>query len=255
MFKLAGLFLITAVLYAAVGFGGGSTYNALLVLSGTNFHILPAIALVCNIIVVTGGTIRFHRKELIPWRKVWPLFAFSVPLAWVGGRIPVPEHVFVLLLGLSLFAAGALMLIQSRKFTDPSTEKPLGLAIPLTGAGLGLLSGMVGIGGGIFLAPVLHLMRWGRARVIAGVCSAFILVNSLAGLAGQVMKLGSDASSLSHLGSYWPLFLAVLIGGQVGSHASASFLNPKVIRLLTALLILYVAVRLLLRSARAFGLL
>lgn len=252
MFKLAGLFLITAILYAAVGFGGGSTYNALLVLSGTDFHILPAIALICNIIVVFGGTIRFHRLRLIPWGKVWPLFALSVPLAWIGGRISGPEHVFVLLLGLSLFAAGSLMLIQTRKFTDPDAEKSLGLAIPMTGAALGLLSGMVGIGGGIFLAPVLNLMRWGRAKVIAGVCSAFILVNSLAGLSGQMMKLGNDVSSLSQLGNYWPLFIAVLIGGQIGSRASSSWLNPKVIRLLTALLILFVSIRLLLRSAQAF---
>jgi len=247
MLKLAGLFFVTAILYAAVGFGGGSTYNAFLVIAGTDFTILPAIALICNIIVVTGGTLRFHQKGLIPWKTVWPLFALSVPMAWIGGRMAISEAVFVLVLGLALIVAALLMIYHARLGPEVTEEKPLIVTIPAIGSGIGLLSGLVGIGGGIFLAPVLHLTRWGRAKVIAGVCSAFILVNSIAGLMGQMMKL-DDASRLDSVVSYWPLFLAVLIGGQIGSRAGSGKLDPQIIRLLTAILILIVGGRLLFRS-------
>ena len=127
------------------------------------------------------------------------------------------------------------------------TEKPLGPAIPAIGSAIGLLSGLVGIGGGIFLAPVLHLTKWGRAKVIAGVCSAFILVNSVAGLAGQLTKL-EDMSRLGSVANYWPLFVAVFIGGQIGSRAGSERLNPQIIRVLTALLIFVVGGRLLSRA-------
>ena len=249
MLKLAGLFFVTAILYAAVGFGGGSTYNALLVITGTDFVILPAIALICNIIVVTGGTVRFHSKGLIPWRSVWPLFVLSVPFAWFGGRMAISETTFVLVLGAALMGAALLMIYQARFGSNMKTEKPLGPAIPAIGSAIGLLSGLVGIGGGIFLAPVLHLTKWGRAKVIAGVCSAFILVNSVAGLAGQLTKL-EDMSRLGSVASYWPLFVAVFIGGQIGSRAGSGRLNPQIIRVLTALLIFVVGGRLL---ARAIG--
>lgn len=251
MFKIAGLFFITAVLYAAVGFGGGSTYSALLVLANTDYLILPSIALMCNIIVVSGGTLRFHHKKLIPWRKVWPLFALSVPMAWIGGRINIAENVFLVLLGTALLIAGLSMLVQ-RKRVDPKPDTSSGrLFVPLIGAALGLLSGLVGIGGGIFLAPLLHLMCWERSKVIAGVCSAFILVNSLAGLVGQMMKL-EQAANLSNLADYWPLFVAVFIGGQIGSISASGWLNPRLVKLLTAVLILFVAVRLLIRSVSDF---
>ncbi|MBC6404013.1 MAG: sulfite exporter TauE/SafE family protein [Hyphomonadaceae bacterium] len=247
MLKPAALFFLTAALYASVGFGGGSTYNALLVLVGTDYAILPSIALVCNIIVVSGGTWRFHQKGLIPWGRVWPLFALSVPAAWFGGRIPIDEPSFVLLLGVSLLVAGCLMLWQMRVYRERETERPMPRGLPVIGGGLGLLSGMVGIGGGIFLAPILHMMNWGRVKVIAGVCSAFILVNSVSGLIGQAMKLSGQAR-LSDILSFWPLFVAVCVGGQLGSRAASGWLDPRLVRTLTAVLILFVALRLLWRA-------
>jgi uncharacterized membrane protein YfcA len=248
MLKMVGLFFVTAILYAAVGFGGGSTYSALLVLANTDYLILPSIALICNIIVVSGGTLRFHNKQLIPWQKIWPLFALSVPMAWLGGRIIVAETVFLLLLGAALLVAGLSMLIQ-QKHSEVATASIRGrFFIPISGAALGLLSGLVGIGGGIFLAPILHLLRWQKAKVIAGVCSAFILVNSLAGLVGQMMKL-EQAHYLGKLADYWPLFITVFIGGQIGSISASGWLNPRWVKFLTALLILFVAARLLIRSA------
>ena len=243
MLILAALFALTAVLYATVGFGGGSTYNALLALSGTDYRILPAIALTCNIIVVTGGTIRFARAGLIPWKRIWPILTLSAPLAWAGGLTPISQTLFLGLLGSALLIAGLLMLFQR----DPGDEAPLrdsSWIAPGAGAGIGYLSGLVGIGGGIFLAPLLHLLRWERAKPIAATASVFILVNSVTGLIGQTMKIG-HLGLANDVAAHWPLFLGVLIGGQIGSIASLKLFSQTVVKRLTAILVLYVAARLL----------
>ncbi|MEZ5708705.1 MAG: sulfite exporter TauE/SafE family protein [Blastomonas sp.] len=240
----------TALLYASVGFGGGSTYNALLVLVGTDFAVVPVIALICNIVVVTGGSIAYWRAGSLPFKRLWPILILSAPCAWAGGRIPVDRDLFVLLLGVSLLIAGVLMLLQRQDDQRPEPQAetaqhgsaiswPIGMAV-------GFVSGMVGIGGGIFLAPVLHLLRWDLPRRIAASASLFILVNSLAGLIGQLMKNGT-AQSLAIAETHWPLILAVLVGGQIGSRIGASILPQKWVRMATAILILYVAARLLIQ--------
>ena len=247
MTLLAAAFFVTAVLYASVGFAGGSTYTALLVLAGTSIAILPIVSLTCNLIVAGGGTHHFAKAGLVPWRRLWPLLAVSVPAAFVGGALPVSKPVFVALLGGSLLVAGLLLLLQ-REPVDagerPARYRLLGPAIALP---LGLLSGVVGIGGGIFLAPVLHLIGWDRAKRVAASASVFILVNSLAGLAGQATKL-TDTAALAQVAAYWPLALAVLVGGQIGSRVGIQFLPPTLLRRLTAVLILYVAGQLLWRT-------
>jgi len=240
------LFFITAALYASVGFGGGSTYNALLVLSGADYRILPAIALTCNIIVVAGGTYAFTRAGAMRWRRLAPFLITSIPAAWAGGRIPVSETLFIGALGFSLLAAGLhLALDRNREVEAEAAPVPAALAWGV-GGGIGFLSGLVGIGGGIFLAPVLYLIRWGKPKEIAAACSAFILVNSVSGLTGQIMKL-DDLNTLSLMGNYWMLFPAVLIGGQIGSRLANFGLSSLTIKRLTAVLILYVSARLLLR--------
>ena len=253
MFVLALLFFITALLYASVGFGGGSTYNALLVLYGVDFRILPAIALVCNIIVVTGGVYRFNMDGHLRAHRLAPWLAASIPAAWIGGRLPVSEVFFIALLGFSLALAGLRLLTEKTTApTAPVAPQSKWIAIPI-GACLGLVSGISGIGGGIFLAPILHLLKWGDAKEIAGACSLFILVNSTSGLVGQLMKL-DNTSLMGELLVYWPLFPAVLISGQIGSHLGATRLPKNWMKLLTALLILYVALRLLYRwSTMVFG--
>jgi uncharacterized protein len=246
MIALAVAFLATALLYASVGFGGGSTYNALLVLGGTDYRAIPSIALVCNILVVTLGSWRFAAAGHVPWRRVWPLFALSVPLAWLGGRIAVAERTFIGLLAISLFAAGLTMVFQRERGADREPSEAPGWVEPLIGGGLGFLAGIVGIGGGIFLAPVLHLMRWGRAKAIAGTCAVFILVNSIAGLAGQLLK--SDGfDRIGALQSHWPLLPAVAVGGFAGAAIGSGPLRAHHLRYATAVLVLYVAVRLALR--------
>lgn len=241
-------FFATAALYASVGFAGGSTYNALLVLFRTDYRILPAIALICNLIVSAGGTYRFASAGYVDLKRITPWIVTSIPAAWLGGYLPVSEKLFVGLLGFSLLFAGLRMLLQ-KNHEDKAMESPivhLPFLAPVMGAVLGFLAGMVGIGGGIFLAPVLHLLRWEHAKKIAATCSVFILVNSIAGLAGQAMKIG-DAQILINIAPYWMLFPAVLAGGQIGSYFGAVRLNPQALRIVTAVLVLYVSGQLLLR--------
>ncbi len=251
---LIALFLLTAALYAAVGFGGGSTYNALLVLAGTDHRILPLVALSCNLLVVTGGVARFTRTGILgkrELRRLAPLLLASVPMAWLGGRLPIAELWFVGLLGCALLLSGlqlAQQTFNTRGRIEPTEPtEPRNLPTPLAlllGSTIGLLSGIVGIGGGIFLAPILYHLRFDSPRRIAAAASVFILVNSLAGLLGQWAKL-ADAALLQQAFPYWPLLIAVLLGGQIGSHCSAKLLPGSWIKRLTAVLMLYVAARLL----------
>jgi len=239
---LTGLFLLVAAAYASVGFGGGSTYNALLILTGTDYRLVPAIALTCNILVVAGGVYHLSAGKLLPF------IVLSIPMAWLGGRLPVSEKVFIGLLGFSLLVAAAQMLIKRDTSTSPaprSGRRYWLIAAPVGGF-IGLLAGITGIGGGIFLAPLVYLFHLAPARTVAGITSGFILVNSMAGLAGQLMKAGGY-SPLEGWSLAWPLFIAVVIGGQVGSHLGAYHLPESWIKRLTAVLILYVAVRLIWR--------
>ena len=250
MIWLALGFLLTAFLYSMAGFGGGSTYNALLVLAETDYQILPSIALICNIIVVTTGVAQFLHAKRMRLADVAPLCLLSAPAAWIGSRIHVPETLFVGLLGATLLLAGLLMFVNPAS-TNEAAPGRRRLALPIAiGGGIGFLSGLVGIGGGIFLAPFLHLVRWGRAQEIAGAASFFILVNSLTGLAGQLAKLG-DLEKLGALAEYWPLPLAVVGGGVVGSFLSARRLPAGIIKKVTGVLILSVAIRLLAKTFAA----
>lgn len=245
---IAALFLLVAAAYSSAGFGGGSTYNALLMLSGMDFRLVPAIALSCNILVVCGGVYHYWRAGALSGRALWPFIVLSVPMAWLGGRLPVSEQLFTALLGFSLLLAAVQMVLKPAAATAaPVRTGPRYwlIAAPLGGT-IGLLAGVTGIGGGIFLAPMIYLLRLAPARSVAGITSGYILVNSVAGLAGQMMKM----DGFSPLGGWlqsWPLFVAVVIGGQAGSRLGAYHLPESWIRRLTALLIFYVALRLIWR--------
>jgi len=236
-------FLVTALLYASVGFGGGSTYSALLALSGLDYRLLPLVSLACNIVVVTGSSIRFARAGLTPWRKAALIVALGAPLSFLGGLTPIKETTFLMLLGASLVLTALTMLIPVRENADGGPTQ-VAKWMPLAAAPLGYFAGLVGIGGGIFLAPLLHLTRWHEARGIAATASLFILVNSLFGLAGQMVKNGPDLFGQA-LSAALPLLVAVVIGGQIGSLLAARLLPPQWIRWLTAALVLVVGVRLL----------
>ncbi len=242
-FGLAIAFAIAALLYASVGFGGGSTYAALLALSGLDYRLLPLVALSCNIIVVAGGTLRFARARVTPWRAALLIVGLGAPASFLGGLTPIGETTFLTLLGVSLVLTSATMLIpvDESRSGQPTRFAP---AMPLVALPLGYLAGLVGIGGGIFLAPLLYLARWRTPREIAATASLFILVNSLFGLAGQLVKHGPGMFGAA-LGASLPLLVAVVIGGQVGSLMAVKFLPSQWIRWLTAALVLIVGVRLL----------
>ncbi len=245
MYFTAFAFIATAFLYASVGFGGGSTYTVILIESGLHWELVPPVSLVCNIVVVTGGVYHFARAGHVDLRFAAPLIATSVPAAFLGGYMRLDESSFLQILGIALFVSGLLMLLDRHWRKERSSVPRTGTAISLgLGLLLGGLAGITGIGGGIYLAPVLHLFRLAEAKTIAASCSLFILVNSLAGLAGQLAKLGESAGELLDVG-YLVLPLAVLIGGQLGSSAGANWLKASHIRRLTGLVILIVSARLL----------
>lgn len=240
-------FFATALLYASVGLGGGSTYSALLSLAGFDYRLLPILALVCNVVVVSGSTWRFARAKEMPWRGALTVSLSAAPLAFLGGLTPIREATFMLLLGGSLVFAGLALLLPTRSAEPQAPARLAWLArvMPLAAAPLGYLAGLVGIGGGIFLAPLLHLTRWNSARRIAATASLFILINSLAGLAGQLLKSGPGRFGAA-LADGLPLLLAVVIGGQIGSLLALRLLPEQTIRWLTAALTIWAGSRLLL---------
>ena len=241
---LSFLFALVALIYSSVGFGGGSTYTALLALSGADYRVVPVIALLCNIIVVTGGCVRFWRAGLIDWRAMMPLLIVSAPLAFLGGMVPLKEATFFLVLGGALLLSALALFVPAARL--PRKRLALPIMMALSGA-IGLLAGLSGIGGGIFMAPLLHLVRWAEARRIAAFASVYILINSITGVAGQISKTGS-ASLADTASSYWTLLLAVFVGGQIGSYLGLRLLSPIYLRWLTALLVAYVAVRLVIKG-------
>ena len=231
------LFFIIAILYAGVGFGGGSGYIAILSFSNLPPSELRFIALCCNLVVVSGGTFLFIKNRILSLRKAFPFIITSVPMAFVGGMISLDTFWFFLLLASSLFIAGLLMLNQQPTIDHPKSSNPLLNAG--IGAIIGLVSGLVGIGGGIFLAPLLYLIKWDTAKVIAATSSFFILVNSIAGLAGQV-----TAETLTVRWYFIiPLLVAVGIGGQIGSRVNINWLSQQRIKRLTAILVIFASVR------------
>lgn len=251
MVWLALAFFVTALMYASVGFGGGSTYSALLALAGVDYRILPALSLACNILVVTGGTVRFAKAGITPWRGAAILTGVAAPAAFLGGLTPIDRATFLLLLGAALLFTALTLLLPVRERPGSPGQGRFAQAMPVLAAPIGYLAGLVGIGGGIFLAPLLHFARWNNARAIAATASLFILVNSLFGLVGQLLKGGADRLTAA-VGFGLPLLLAVVVGGQIGSLLAVRFLPLHWLRWLTALLTGWVGLRLLRESLPAF---
>ena len=241
MIILSILFFVTALIYSSVGFGGGSTYLAILLIWGVPYTIFPVIALVCNIIVVSGNSINFIRSKNINFNLLFPYLIGSIPFAFIGGSITIEKSLFEILLFCVLLIAGIFLLIESKSFNKEQIKinqisRLLSISI---GSIIGFMSGIVGIGGGIFLSPLLFLMKAGYPRHITSSASLFILINSIFGIAGQLTK----DQVLDQVITYWPLFLSVLIGGQIGSLLNIKFLSNKILALLTSFLVIFVAIR------------
>lgn len=241
MLLLTLLFLITSILYSSVGFGGGSTYLALLLLWDVPFYIFPIIALSCNIIVVSGNCINYTRTGNLNIKLLVPYLVGSIPLAYIGGSLEIDKGIFEILLFTILTIAGFLLLINFKTYNDDKKNYrkiPLLFAV-LVGSLLGFISGVVGIGGGIFLSPILFLLRAAKPKHIVTAASVFILINSLSGILGQLSK----NEILEQILNYWPLLLAVFIGGQIGNFINIKILPTRILALITSSLVLLVSAR------------
>ena len=241
MVILSIFFFITAILYSSVGFGGGSTYLALMLIWDIPYYIFPIIALFCNIIVVSGNSINYIKSGNLNLKLLTPYLFGSIPFAFLGASISIEKELFEIILFFVLFIAGIFLLIESKSFNNNQIkirQIPKILSF-IVGSLIGFISGIVGIGGGIFLSPFLFLMKAGYPKHITSSASLFILINSIFGIAGQLTK----DQVLDQVINYWPLFLTVLIGGQIGSLLNIKFLSNKILALLTSFLVIFVAIR------------
>lgn len=236
------LFFIVALLYSSVGFGGGSSYLAILSLVLVDFYEIRSTALLLNVFVVSIGSIIYFKNGILKPKLLWPFFLLSIPLAYLGAQIKMSQTHFFIFLGIVLILAGIAMILRyiqkNRRSKTLSTSKKAVL-----GGGIGLLSGMSGIGGGIFLSPALNLLQWKNSRIIASLASVFILVNSIVGLIG--LKIAGTLTL--NLEVVYQLVIAVVLGGLAGSYLSSKKFNLKFLGVLTALLVFYVGTKIILQ--------
>jgi len=241
MNTLSILFFVTAILYSSVGFGGGSTYLALLLIWGVPYTIFPIIALSCNIIVVSGNCFNYIRAGNLNLKLLIPYLIGSIPLSFIGGSFNIEKQIFEILLFFVLLIAGCLLLINFNSYDDKEKSyKNIPYFISITiGAILGFVSGIVGIGGGIFLSPILYLLKVARPKHIVTVASLFILINSIFGIAGQLTK----EIYFEEIYPYFYLLIAVLIGGQIGNYLNLKIFPTRILALITSILVIFVAIR------------
>lgn len=241
---IISLFFLVAVLYSSVGFGGGSSYLAVLALTGVAYTQIRSTALLCNIVVVSSNVLFYINKKEYNWKKVIPLVFFSVPLAFLGGLLKINQTFFFVLLGITLLFAAITMWLSKQLKTSKQLKNNYSIYKNLSFGGvIGFISGLVGIGGGIFLAPILHLSNWDTSKKIAATASFFILVNSIAGLIGQY----SNPNFFIDWNLTSILLVTVLIGGQIGSRMSNKLLNAIQLKKATAILIAFVSIRILIK--------
>jgi uncharacterized membrane protein YfcA len=240
---LAFLIVAAALLYSSVGHAGASAYLAAMALVGLAPEVMKPTALVLNILVAVIGTIRFSQAGAFSWATLWPFLLGSMPLAFVGGAVQLPGVLYKPLVGLVLLYAAVRLLWSTWARQGVSTEVVLApplLPAVVLGSGIGLLSGLIGVGGGIFLTPLLLFRRWAETRRAAGVSAAFILLNSLAGLAGNV-------ASVRFLPGEIPVWAAAAgAGGLVGSGLGSRRLGTATLRRLLAVVLVIAGLKLIL---------
>lgn len=236
---LGALVFVAAILYSMVGHAGASGYLAAMALYGVAPSVMKPTALTLNILVATMGTIQFARAGHFRWSLFWPFALGSVPLAFLGGSLALPLVVYKLVLGVVLLYA-AWRLLRAPRAEDPAAVRPVAKPVAIaSGAGIGFLSGLTGVGGGIFLSPLMLLMRWAAVRVTAAVSVTFILVNSIAGLLGHVASVRELPAATVGLAG------VALAGGFIGSTIGSRRLPPVVLRRALAVVLVIAAVKLL----------
>ena len=241
MIILSILFFVTAILYASVGFGGGSTYLALMLIWDIPYYIFPVIALICNIFVVSGNCFNYIKAGNLNLKLLTPYLIGSIPLAFFGGSLQIDKNLFEIFLFIVLTLAGTLLLINFKSYDDSeSTYKNIPIFISIIiGAILGFVSGVVGVGGGIFLSPILFLIKAAKPKHIVTAASLFIFINSISGVTGQLTK----NIVLGDISNYWYLFLIVVIGGHIGNFLNLKIFPTRFLALITSVLVLFVAIR------------
>ena len=238
---IAPLFLVAALVFALIGQGGASAYLAILALFNLPYSDIPSIALACNIVAALGVAYHFVRAGHLKFRLILPFIITSVPAAFFGGTLEVPESLFRTLLIITLFVVAIRFFFWKRphEVRHPSIKMAY-LIGPLIGIILGLLAGIIGIGGGILLMPLIIIFRWGSIREAALAGGLFTLVNSTSGLIGHGTKGSIDLQLLI------PLALVVLVGSQIGAHLGAKKISARIVQRIFAVLLFGVAIRLLL---------
>ncbi len=238
---LAATFFVAAVLYASVGHAGASGYLAAMGLLGVAPETMRPTALALNILVASLVTVRFHLAGQVHWRSVLPFVVGSIPMAFVGGGLTLPVGLYKPLAGVVLLVAAARLAMTAGRAgaaEEPSPRVPLGPAIAVGGV-IGLLSGLVGTGGGIFLTPLILFAHWTGTRTAAGISSAFILANSIAGLLGNVAAVQALPTAL-------PVWLvAVAAGGLIGAEMGARRLGTVGLRRALAVVLLVAGLKLI----------
>jgi len=234
LFALAAGMLVAAFVYASVGHGGASAYIAAMALAGLAPAEMRPIALTLNVLVSSLASWKFWRAGHFRWRLFWPFAAVSIPFAYLGGALTLPGHLYKTVVGLVLVYAGWQLWLSFRAGDEMRTPRapaiPLAMAI---GAAMGLLAGLTGVGGGIFLSPLVLLLGWAGTKQTSAVAAPFILVNSLAGLAAGFM-----AGTVALPRSIWFLATVVVVGGWLGAeYGSRRFANPIVRRVLAVVLL------------------
>ena len=235
------LFFVTAILYSSVGFGGGSTYLALLFIWGIPYYIFPVLALSCNIVVVSGNCYNYIKAGNLNLKILIPYLFGSIPMSFIGGSLPIEKNIFEILLFIVLSVAGILLLFNFKLYDDKekSYKKIPFFLSTIIGSILGFVSGIIGIGGGIFLSPILFLIKAGKPKHIVTTASIFILINSIFGIIGQLTK----NLIIIEIQNYWPLLLCVLVGGQIGNFLNLKIFSTHIMALITSVLVLFVALR------------
>jgi uncharacterized membrane protein YfcA len=235
-------FFVIALLYSTVGHAGASGYLATMALLSFPPAMMKPTALALNIIVALVTTVRFATAGHFSWRLFWPFALASVPMAYLGGGISMDATIYKILVGIALVFAAIHLILRSSVASDDTenTESPGSGASLGVGGGIGFLSGLTGVGGGIFLSPVLIILNWAGLRRTAAVSAAFILLNSISGLAGYIHKGGAFPDHIA----FWSV--AVVSGGFIGSTLGATRFNSPVLRVLLSVMLVMAGVKLVL---------
>jgi uncharacterized membrane protein YfcA len=236
-FVLAILILLSALLYSSVGHGGASGYLAAMSLMGIAPDVMRPTALILNILVAFIAVVKFSRVGAFSWDLFWPMALTSIPFAYMGGTLTLPESVFKPLVGIVLLLSALHIYLNTKSITRVNDKNPSKIILLSVGAVLGFLSGLTGVGGGIFLSPLLLYFCWAEVKSVSGIAAAFVLVNSIAGLLGVYSSISALPSDIH----YW--LIAAIIGGWFGAEYGSKRLSNSVIKKFLSLVLVVAGIK------------